>query len=735
MYSYFNTYYRRLVSRGRSRRVASWVSTVIALACACVIAAGSAQAAGNLDPLFQGKIAKPIGTGVDRGFALVVQPDGKIVVAGVTFINNNSLTDTFLVRFNSDGGTDPTFNFGQPVVKSFSASNESANAVALQADGKILVGGYTIVNGQGRMMIARFTADGTIDTTFGNQGVAVLASDATETVNGMTTQMVNGEEKIIVVGYTGISNVDFLTVRLNANGTPDGNFGTQGRVVTNVNGSTDIANDVAIQKVEGVDKIVVVGYAKFNAGGGSFNDDFAVVRYNTDGSLDTTFDTDGKVITNISASDQARAVAIPTVAGVQKIVIGGFSYFNSRSQFTVVRYNVNGSLDQEFNGTGRNVAVLSAFDSQILDIVAQPDNKIVAAGVSRTGTTGANPDFGLARFNVDGRLDKTFGGCGTIVTSMAQGNGNDIFYGVGIGDGGRIVAAGHTVAGPVTSNDDDLALVGYLPNGTAASPSSVDFDGDGRTDIGTFRTGTWYINCSCQSPRTVQFGSPGDRLVPADYDGDGRADVAVFRAGTWYVYRSSDSLYYAVQWGLADDTPVAADYDGDNRADITVFRPSAGMWYALSSRTQQLLAVNFGLEGDIPVPASYNGDTRTSPAVFRPSTGMWYTSTDPSTNYGARQFGQAGDIPMTGDFDGDGQLDLAVYRPGQATWYFLQTKEGSKALVFGLATDTPIVGDFDGDTKDDIGVYRNGVWYVLNTTTGLKATYWGAAGDIALGSK
>jgi uncharacterized delta-60 repeat protein len=733
MYSYFNSYYRQLVLRGRSRRIASWVSTVIALACACVIAAGSAQAAGNLDPLFQGKIAKPIGTGVDRAYDMVVQPDGKIVLAGATF--NNSLVDTALIRFNSDGGPDPTFNFAQPVVTSFSAQNDLANAVALQADGKIVVAGYATVNGKSQMMIARFNEAGGLDTTFGNQGVVILVSEFGEGVNGLTTQMVNGAQKIVVTGYTGGGNSDFAVVRLNADGSPDGTFGSQGRVVTNVNGGLDYPNDIAIENVNGADKIVVVGYSRLDLGGGSFNDDFAVVRYNSDGTLDNSFHNDGKVITNLTSVDHANAVAIVNVTGVQKIVIGGFSTIASHTQFTVVRYNVDGTLDLEFNGNGRNAPVLSAFDSQILDLVAQPDNKVVAAGVSRNGANGVNPDFAVARFNVDGRLDKTFGGCGTIVTSMAQSNGNDIFYGVGIGDGGRIIAAGHTVTGPISSNNDDFALVGYLANGTAASPSSIDFDGDGRSDIGTFRTGTWYINCSCQAPRTVQFGTAGDRVVPADYDGDGRTDVAVFRAGTWYLLRSSDNLFHAIQWGLADDTPVAADYDGDNRADIAVFRPSAGMWYVLTSSRQQFLAVNFGVDGDIPVPASDNGDSRISPAVFRPSTGMWYISTDPATNYGARQFGQAGDIPLTGDFDGDQQLDLAVFRPSDGNWYFQQSKEGAKAVKFGLATDVPLTGDFDGDTKDDIAVYRNGVWYVLSTTTGLKATYWGSAGDIALGSK
>src|SRR5262249_47585970 len=155
---------------------------------------------------------------------------------------------------------------------------------------------------------------------------------------------------------------DFAVARLNANGTPDGSFGNEGKVITNVNGSTDVANDVAIQNVAGQDKIVVTGYSRLELGGGSFNDDFSTVRYNSDGTLDTSFDTDGKVITNLTSIDHANAVAIVNVTGIQKIVIGGLATTASHDQFAVVRYNVNGSLDQEFNGNGRNIPVLSAFD-------------------------------------------------------------------------------------------------------------------------------------------------------------------------------------------------------------------------------------------------------------------------------------------------------------------------------------------------------------------------------------
>lgn len=354
MHSYFNSYYRQLVSRGRERQsVGGFLLQTLAILFILMALMVVTRAAGNLDPAFHvdGKVAKAIGAGTDRGYAMVVQPDGKTIVAGTTF--GPAFTDVALFRFNSDGTNDGEFNFGQPVIKSFSTQNDVAYAVALQADGKILIAGYTTVGANGKFLVARFDASGAVDTTFGDNGQAVISFTATTDVaQGITTQMVGGEEKIVVVGSAG-SVGDFAVARLNANGTPDNNFGVEGKVTTNINGSTDVARDVVIQPVNGVDKIAVAGYSRFDLGGGSFNEDIAVVRYNTDGSLDNTFDADGKVVTNISSVDQGSAIVTQPVAGVHKLVVGGFSTSASRTQFTLVRYNVNGSLDLEFNGGGK----------------------------------------------------------------------------------------------------------------------------------------------------------------------------------------------------------------------------------------------------------------------------------------------------------------------------------------------------------------------------------------------
>ena len=131
---------------------------------------------------------------------------------------------------------------------------------------------------------------------------------------------------------------------------------------------------------------------------------------------------------------------------------------------------------------------------------------------------------------------------------------------------------------------------------------TVDFDGDGRTDISIFRPsdGSWWVMQSGTNTVSIrQFGTNGDRIVPGDYDGDGRTDMAVYRSGVWWIMKSSDSTFSTTQFGLATDKPVPADYDGDGRTDIAVYRN--GNWYILQSSNGQVAIQQFGLSSDIPI--------------------------------------------------------------------------------------------------------------------------------------
>jgi Metallo-peptidase family M12B Reprolysin-like len=136
----------------------------------------------------------------------------------------------------------------------------------------------------------------------------------------------------------------------------------------------------------------------------------------------------------------------------------------------------------------------------------------------------------------------------------------------------------------------------------AARLVAVDFDGDGRSDIGVYRDGAWFVLRSSDGGATVTgWGGPSDVVVPADYDGDGKADVAVYRDGLWFIIRSSDGGQSIVGWGgLLQDVPVPADYDGDGKTDIAVYRD--GIWFIRRSSDGVQTATGWGgLSQDMPL--------------------------------------------------------------------------------------------------------------------------------------
>lgn len=172
------------------------------------------------------------------------------------------------------------------------------------------------------------------------------------------------------------------------------------------------------------------------------------------------------------------------------------------------------------------------------------------------------------------------------------------------------------------------------------TPTSADFDGDGRTDLSVFRPsdGTWHVLQSSNNTYRVQpFGLNGDKIVPGDYDGDARTDLAAFRpsTGIWYILRSSDSLISTTNWGISTDKPVPGDYDSDGKTDIAVYRN--GVWYRLHSSDGTVGINQFGLAGDIPVSADFTGDGRAELTIYR--NGVWWTLNLTNNQVNTNQFG------------------------------------------------------------------------------------------------
>ena len=270
---------------------------------------------GSLDATFGsgGKVITSVTVG-DSGKSVVVQSNGKIVVAGDGF------GDIELVRYNVDGSLDVSFDSDGKVVTDV-GFNDSGNAVALQNDGKIVVAGTTGTPTTD-FAIVRYSTDGSLDPSFGTGGIVTTSIGRNDDAKSVVIQ---SDGKIVVAGT---SDSDFVVVRYTSSGVLDSGFGTGGKVTTDIGSSTnDSANSVAIQS----DGAIVVA--------GTSANDFAIVRYTSAGALDTGFGTGGKVTTDIGTStfDSAQSLVIQADS---KIVVAGSSSTGAAPSFAVTRYEV-----------------------------------------------------------------------------------------------------------------------------------------------------------------------------------------------------------------------------------------------------------------------------------------------------------------------------------------------------------------------------------------------------------
>lgn len=439
-------------------------SLALVLIAALMYAAQAGAEAGTLDPTFgtNGIVVTDLGGPSDTGSNIVLQPDGKIVIAGSAELDSNfpGFRTPVIVRYNPDGTLDNTFGTSGRVI----AVLRGSTRIALQTDGKLILGGSM----NGGLALARYTSTGRPDNAFGTNGIAIAGEDGNFSLL-FGDLAIQSDGKIVVVGTqeTGGHTYPGLIARFNENGTLDEDFRIKFFDDTNFPDSLQhYLRAVALQP-DG--RIIMTGDMV-----GKEGDNYITLGRLTTGPdpwLDPTFGTNGQgtVVTPLANFTHGQGALALQADG--KIVMAGTmtdSFNPLNENLVLARYNSNGTLDTTLGGSGIVITEIGQ-NEMGSDVAIQTDGKIILAGKSYSGTAA---DILLVRYNSNGSLDTTFGDSGKVISDL--GGSSDSARGVVLQSDGKILAIG--------SKDGDAVLARYSVSTTPPLTKTAIFRSRGPQD-------------------------------------------------------------------------------------------------------------------------------------------------------------------------------------------------------------------------------------------------------------
>ena len=382
---------------------------------------------------------------------------------GVGYATGASGTSDFaIVRYSADGSLDkasPWPSSGKII--SDLGGEDYATGVAIQPDGKILVGGFSAdANGISDFALARYGINGALDTVGFGAGIGkVITPFGQDTEDEALDIALQNDGKIVLVG---MSDSSLVLTRYLATGAVDPNFGVGGKVIETFTNSSAVANGVAIQP-DG--KIIIAGGLM-----GSQGNDFLLIRYNSNGTRDGSFGSGGVVMTDfvkgtVHGVDSATDVAI---AADGSIVVAGNAVFGSDADWAVARYTSNGGLDQTF-GTSGKVLLSNGDDDGSATAVALGQNGLIAlAGYTNAKGT---RDFQLTTLDEGGQLNKSLSNSGSTFTDFSTSD--DYAQSMIIQNDGRILLAGSFNGAGGIAQYGRLSVQNFIPNASFTNSGAV----------------------------------------------------------------------------------------------------------------------------------------------------------------------------------------------------------------------------------------------------------------------
>jgi uncharacterized delta-60 repeat protein len=662
------------------------------------------------------------------------------------------------------GGLDPTFAVGgkRTIPLPDSAATQWATAVALQADGKIVLAGQANDGDTSNFTVVRLNPDGTADGGFGTGGrvtVAFTGADSEE----VGSLAIDDKGRILVAGTVTTVASDlstdtaFAVARLNADGSLDTKFNSGGKKTIEVGGQSSVrgqsAADVWLSDLvlQANGKILLAGTvftkSTFQTGDA---ESLVVVRLQTDGSADTGFNSTGQVKLSLDAATSADAASAALALQADgKLVLAATTGAHATADvdaadnFTVMRLTTSGQLDSTFGSGGkRTFAFDHNLDNEVRALVVQADGKLVVGGMTAADfSAGADSDFAIARLTADGQLDTTFNGTGQQTVAFDLGGSKaDRANTLAVQADGKILAAGSAVNAAVTQgaavgNGAHVAIARLNADGTLDTTFGSGGKADFGFEIGGFKDDEAAAAVLQPDGKLVLAGSASvssgvsAMAVARVLTGDHTATVGVFdpATATWYlrdVTSAGATSLNPFAYGGKDWIPVVGDWDGDGQDSIGVFDPKTATWYLKNSNrpgAPDYTPFQFGGPGMIPVVGDWDGNGTTTVGVFDPATGGWYLRN--SNSAGAPDvspfvFGGKNWTPVVGDWNGDGVTTVGVIDP-QHQWFLRNSNSpgGSDIapFTFGTAGMKPVVGDWNGDGSDTPAEFdSSGVWHIRN---------------------
>ncbi|QEL20259.1 FG-GAP-like repeat-containing protein [Limnoglobus roseus] len=669
-------------------------------------------AVGGLDLTFNGTGLADVpfdlaAAKADLGAAIAVQKDGKIVVVGSAQTGAADI-DFAVARLNPDGTLDTTF--GSNGIRAFGfdlgGSNiDRATSVAIDSQGRIVVAGYAQTDAANDydFAVIRVTSTGDLDSTFDTDGRQTVAFDiAGGTQEDKTAGVaIDSQGRIVLAGTVAqatAGDTDFGVVRLTTAGALDKTFGTGGRqtIAFDLGGANaDSASGVVI---DSGDRVIVAGSVQIS----NFGDfDFGVARLTAAGALDQTFDGDGRASVEFdlggSNADTAAAVAL---GNGEKIVVVGSVVVGTAGDVDigVARFNTDGSLDTTFGDSGKlslgfDLGGTKQDKAAGVTINRLTGDIVVAATVD--SATAGDTDIGVARLTTDGSLDPSFSADGRAVASFDRGGANaDTAAGVTQDARGRILVVGSIDT--ATANDRDFGVARLTATTGLANDLLVGGTADGQA-INYVPAGSGFAKSGGAAGADL---TASVRPVVADLNGDGVPDqilgaapgggsrVRIQLGGVVQgdvVLTPSPIDFNAFEGNFTGGVFIAAgDIDGDGRDEFVVSPdvgggPRASIYSLNDDRTLTKKADFFGID-------------------------------DPNFRGGARV--------ALGDINGDGRADLVVgagFLGGPRV-----------ALYNGATLFTPdangvrqkLIGDFFAFPGPDAQTLRNGVFVTIGDLDG-----------------